>query len=214
MTPTRRLGRAAGAVTLAVAAAACAGDADRVEGPQSFCDRLRDARVELVAVGVGDPASAVATAERLGELASVAPADIHEEWRQLTEFFRTVGTLDPTDPGFRAAVLAEVGRTVTAAAEVTSWVQQRCGLDLTTESLAVLTPAPSPTSAPPATVTPAPPTETPGAGPTPSTSPAGTGVTAAETTAPTPTEPSGVSTTAPPGGSPSTVVIHPVPLRR
>ncbi len=124
-----------------VVAAACDGDGGATTGPEAFCERLRDAQAELVAVT--DPASAGATADRFASLSDAAPEEIRPEWDQLTELFRTVAALDPTDPTFRDTVLAETGHTITAAAEVNAWVQQRCGLDLTAASLTPLAPPPT-----------------------------------------------------------------------
>jgi hypothetical protein len=122
-------------------AAACGGDGAATTGPDAFCERLREAQTELVAVT--DAASAGATADRFASLSDAAPEEIRPEWDQLTELFRTVAALDPADPTFRDTVLAETGRTITAAAEVNAWVQQRCGLDLTAASLTPLTAPPS-----------------------------------------------------------------------
>lgn len=124
-----------------VVIAACDGDGRAATGPEAFCQRLREAQPELAAVT--DPASAGATARRFASLSAYAPEEIRPEWDQLTELFRTVAALDPTDPTFRDTVLAETGRTITAAAEVNAWVQQRCGLDLTAASLTPLTPPPA-----------------------------------------------------------------------
>jgi hypothetical protein len=155
------------AVALALVAAACDGDGGATTGPEAFCERLRDAQAELVPVT--DPASARATADRFASLSDAAPEEIRPEWDQLTELFRTVAALDPTDPTFRDTVLAETGRTITAAAEVNAWVQQRCGLDLTAASLTPLTP---PTSAPPGATSPT--SAAPGATTVPSTTAGGT----------------------------------------
>lgn len=149
-------------------AAACDGDGGAATGPEAFCERLREAQTELVAVT--DAASADATADRFASLSDAAPEEIRPEWDQLTELFRTVAALDPTDPTFRDTVLAETGRTITAAAEVNAWVQQRCGLDLTAASLTPLT---APTSVPPGATSVAPgattPTSVAGGATTPST---------------------------------------------
>lgn len=126
-------------------AAACDGDGGATTGPEAFCERLRDAQAELVPVT--DPASARATASQFASLSDAAPEEIRPEWDQLTELFRTVAALDPSDPTFRDTVLAETGRTITAAAEVNAWVQQRCGLDLTAASL-------TPPTSPPTSVAP------------------------------------------------------------
>lgn len=130
------------AAALVVVIAACDGDGGAATGPEAFCQRLREAQPELVAVT--DPASAGSTATRFASLSDYAPEEIRPEWDQLTELFRTVAALDPADPTFRDTVLAEAGRTITAAAEVNAWVQQRCGLDLTAASLAPLTPSVAP----------------------------------------------------------------------
>jgi hypothetical protein len=150
------------AAVVAVVAAACNGDGGAAAGPEAFCERVREATPELTAVS--DPAGAGATANRLASLGEQAPEAIRPEWDQLTELFRAVARLDPAAPGFRDAVLAETGKAATAAGEVNGWVQRNCGIDLTAESLAGITPT-SPTSAPGA------PTSTPSAPPAGSTVP-------------------------------------------
>lgn len=117
-----------GLVTVVGVLAGCSGDDPQTSSGEPFCDELRVSG--LTTLEITDVAGATATAQRFERLAPRVPAEIRDEWGSLTELFRTVGNLDPADPGFRTAVLAEVGRTVTAASEVTSWAQRRCDLDL------------------------------------------------------------------------------------
>lgn len=148
MPPGRRRRSGAGALAIALTVgialgSGCSGDAPPPQGAEPFCDELRASG--LVAMEIVDPAGATATAARFEQLGPSVPVDIRDEWRRLTELFRTVGSLDPTDTGFRADVLAEVGRTTTAATEVTSWVQRRCDVDLTAAAAPA---APAPATAP------------------------------------------------------------------
>ena len=86
------------------------------------------------------PEAIDATVERYGRLLDVAPLAIEDDLRILTELFQAAADMDASDPENVQAVVDQAYYSEQSAANVSEWVLETCGVDIST-GLVVTPPA-------------------------------------------------------------------------
>ena len=86
------------------------------------------------------PEAIDATVERYERLLDVAPLAIEDDLRILTELFQAAADMDASDPDSVQAVVDQAYYSEQSATNVSEWVLETCGVDIST-GLVVTPPA-------------------------------------------------------------------------
>lgn len=94
-----------------------------------FCARLAEDR-DLVVSGAGAGSDTALVVERYRELGEVAPLEIRDAWRTVTDLVAAAAVLEPSDAEARRRLAEQAFAAQPAAVEVATWARDRCGVDL------------------------------------------------------------------------------------
>ena len=145
----RCTGRIALLAVLGVALAACGGD----DGPSAgrFCDEVRADTAAVVSPPLSTPEDVQATLEHYRRLGGLAPAEVADDWAALVTNLETAATVVPDDPDSVQRAVAQAYATEKSAVAVSTWLRDRCGVDLGPVTTIVPQGRPTPATTPPPT---------------------------------------------------------------
>ncbi|HEX9258133.1 MAG TPA: hypothetical protein VF855_01250 [Acidimicrobiales bacterium] len=123
-----------------VALVACDNGSPRDAG--AFCERLRAER-DLLVSGVASEADVAATQKAFRELGRLAPAEIADDWDELTLLVERAGEAR-NDAAERTALARQAAAALPAASAVAEWTKNICGVELPLASLPTSVPTTGP----------------------------------------------------------------------